>query len=252
MIQVDSLSVQYGRATALRNVSVRIRQGEIFAIVGPSGCGKSTFLSTLNRMTDLIPHAKVSGEIRVEGTDIYAKNVSPSELRKRVGMIFQKPNPLPGSIARNIQLALKEHGIRNRSERQQITEQVLRDVGLWDEVKDRLNQPALHLSGGQQQRLCIARAIALQPQVVLMDEPCSALDPIASSTVENLIERLRGQFTIVIVTHNLAQARRISDRVGVFWVNDGHGELIAEGPTAELFENCENEIAQAYLAGASG
>lgn len=252
MIRTESLSVHYGSFTAVRNASLSVRKGSITAIVGPSGCGKSSFLSALNRMTDLIPTASITGQVTVNCCDIHDSCRSPSELRSCVGMIFQKPNPFPMSIRRNIQLALREHGTRKRAELDSITERVLKDVGLWNEVSDRLDSPALQLSGGQQQRLCIARALALEPQVLLMDEPCSALDPMASAKVESLITRLKGRYTIVIVTHNLAQARRIADDVAVFWVKDGAGEIIEQGPSKAIFEAPSHETAQAYLAGVSG
>ncbi|MCL4112077.1 UNVERIFIED_CONTAM: hypothetical protein GTU68_015711 [Idotea baltica] len=252
MIHTEALSVHYGSFTAVRNASLTVRQGSITAIVGPSGCGKSSFLSALNRMTDLIPSARITGKVTINCCDIHDNCRSAAELRRCVGMIFQKPNPFPMSIRRNIQLALREHGTRKREDLDAITEQVLKDVGLWDEVSDRLDSPALQLSGGQQQRLCIARALALEPQVLLMDEPCSALDPIASATVESLITSLRGRYTIVIVTHNLAQARRIADDVAVFWVNNGAGEIIEQGPSETVFEAPSHDTAAAYLAGVQG
>ena len=252
MIQTESLSVHYGSRIALRNASLSVDQGSITAIVGPSGCGKSSFLMALNRMTDLIPSARVSGRILIDGRDIHRDLRSSSELRRRVGMIFQKPNPFPMSIRHNIQLALREHGTRQRRQLESIMQRVLIDVGLWDEVKDRLDRSAIQLSGGQQQRLCIARALALEPQVLLMDEPCSALDPIAASRVESLIKDLRAQYTMVIVTHNLAQARRLSDRVAVFWMRDGAGEIIEQGPTDLVFHSPADATASAYLAGRYG
>lgn len=252
MIRTEALSVHYGAFTAVRNASLSVRQGSITAIVGPSGCGKSSFLSALNRLTDLIPTAHITGKVTINCCDIRDNCRSAAELRRCVGMIFQKPNPFPMSIRKNIQLALREHGTRNRAELDSITERVLKDVGLWDEVSDRLDSPALQLSGGQQQRLCIARALALEPQVLLMDEPCSALDPIASAKVESLITSLRGRYTIVIVTHNLAQARRIADDVAVFWVNDGAGEIIEQGPAQTVFETPSHAAASAYLAGTCG
>jgi len=252
MIQTEALSIHYGSFTAVRNASLSVRQGSITAIVGPSGCGKSSFLSALNRMTDLIPTARITGKVTIDCCDIHDKCRSAAELRRCVGMIFQKPNPFPMSIRRNIQLALREHGTRNRGDLDTVTERVLKDVGLWDEVSDRLDSPALQLSGGQQQRLCIARALALEPQVLLMDEPCSALDPIASAKVESLITGLQGRYTIVIVTHNLAQARRIADDVAVFWVNNGAGEIVEQGSTESVFENSSHATASAYLAGMEG
>lgn len=252
MIHTEDLCIRYGSFTAVRNATLSVKQGSISAIVGPSGCGKSSFLSALNRMTDLIPTARVTGKVMIDCCDIYDRCRSAADLRRCVGMIFQKPNPFPMSIRRNIQLALREHGTKDRGNLEAITEQVLRDVGLWDEVSDRLDSPAVQLSGGQQQRLCIARALALEPQVLLMDEPCSALDPIASAKVESLITSLRGRYTIVIVTHNLAQARRIGDDLAVFWVNNGAGEIIEQGPAEDVFITPSNPTASAYLSGIQG
>lgn len=252
MIETTGLSISYGTKTALADISLTIPAGQITAIVGPSGCGKSSFLSALNRMTDLIDGASVTGQVLVDCCDIYDRCRNPAQLRRCVGMIFQKPNPFPMSIKKNIQLALREHGMRGKKQLDEITEKVLRDVGLWDEVKDRLGDSAIGLSGGQQQRLCIARTLALEPQVLLMDEPCSSLDPIASSKVEALIENLRGRYTVVIVTHNLAQARRISDQLALFWIRNGAGQLIEHGPTAQVFENPQDSTAANYFAGIQG
>lgn len=256
MIRTESLSVAYvsgsSSQVAIRDVSLSVPQGKVLAIVGPSGCGKSSFLSALNRMTDLEQNARVSGDVFVDCCNIHDRSRSPVELRRCVGMIFQKPNPFPMSIEKNIRMPLREHGIRESTKLTEITEQVLHDVGLWEEVKDRLKQSALTLSGGQQQRLCIARALALKPQVLLMDEPCSALDPIASAKVESLIHALRGKYTILIVTHNLAQARRLADRVAVFWVRDGAGEVIEEGKSQDVFQNPKNQLAAEYLSGVKG
>ena len=250
MIETKNLSVAYGNKTIIRDVSLKVNPGEILAIVGPSGCGKSSFLAAINRLTDLVPGASVSGQVLVDCCDVRSTTRTPVELRKCTGMIFQKPNPFEMSIRKNIQLPLREHGVRSRPELNRITEEVLRKVGLWNEVQDRLNQTATELSGGQQQRLCIARAMALRPQIMLMDEPCSALDPISSATVESLIESMRGEFTVVIVTHDLAQARRISDRTALFWMVDGVGQVIVEGETEQLFANPKNDIATAYFSGA--
>ena len=252
MIETKNLTVTYGHKTVLKDVSLDVKQGEILALVGPSGCGKSSFLAAINRMTDRIPGARVSGDVLVDCCNVRSADRSDVELRKCVGMIFQNPNPFPMSIRKNIQLALKEHGVRGRKQLDSITETVLRKVGLWDEVSDRLNHSARELSGGQQQRLCIARALALEPAVLLMDEPCSALDPIASGTVEDLVKSMRNKYTVIIVTHNLAQARRIADRIAVFWLVDGVGTLIETGATNELFENAVNETAAAYLSGQRG
>lgn len=252
MIQTDQLTVRYGTQIAIRDASLTVERGSITALVGPSGCGKSSFLCALNRMTDLIPGARVSGRVLIDGCDIHREIRSPAELRRRVGMIFQKPNPFPMSIRRNIQLALREHGMRQRGQLESVTERVLQDVGLWDEVKDRLDLSATQLSGGQQQRLCIARALALEPQVLLMDEPCSALDPIAAGRVESLIRDLRSQFTIVIVTHNLAQARRLADNAAVCWIRDGAGEIIEQGNAEQVFGSPVDSTAAGYLAGIQG
>ena len=252
MIRTDSLCVYYNSDIAVRDVSFEVPQGKIAAIVGPSGCGKSSFLSALNRMTDLIPGARVSGEVLIDCCNIYDRCCEAAELRRCVGMIFQKPNPFPMSIRKNIQLPLREHGCSSKQQLESTTKRVLKDVGLWSEVKDRMDSSALQLSGGQQQRLCIARALALEPQVLLMDEPCSALDPIASAKVESLITGLKGKYTIVIVTHNLAQAKRISDYVAVFWVCDGAGQIIEQGPTDTVFSKPDHSIAKSYLAGMQG
>ena len=252
MIETKNLSVAYRGKEVIRDVSLKVNPGEILAIVGPSGCGKSSFLSAINRLTDMVPGASVTGQVLVDCCDVRSATRTPVELRKCAGMIFQKPNPFEMSIRKNIQLPLREHGVRDKTELNRITEEVLQKVGLWSEVHDRLNHTATQLSGGQQQRLCIARAMALRPQIMLMDEPCSALDPISSATVEALIESMRGEFTVVIVTHNLAQARRISDRIAVFWMVDGAGQTIAEGKTEQVFENPQNELAAAYFAGLKG
>ena len=223
VIRTCCLSVHYAGKTALRDVELEIAEGAVTAVIGPSGCGKSSFLASLNRLTDLVPGCTVTGAVRFDGQDVTESSCDVVALRRRVGMIFQKPNPFALSIRRNLEMPLREIGVRSRSERRVLAEQALHDVGLWNEVKDRLDHPALELSGGQQQRLCIARALALGPKVLLLDEPCSALDPIASGVVEDLIASLRGRVTLVVVTHNLAQARRIADDTAVFWVRDGAG-----------------------------
>ena len=252
VIQVENLSLQYDGKTALDNVTLDIYRGCITALIGPSGCGKTSFLSAINRLTDLIPECKVQGCIRVDGRNIYEPTHNVQALRRQIGMVFQKPTPFPLSIRRNITLPLREHGITQRTQVETITEQVLRDVGLWDEVCDRLDTAALSLSGGQQQRLCIARALALNPQILLMDEPCSALDPIASGVVEDLICRLRGRYTIVIVTHNLAQARRIANYAAFFWVKERAGQLVEFGRCQHIFESPTHELTAAYVNGARG
>jgi len=251
-IHMEDLTLRYRGRSAFRGVSMLIPSCEITAIIGPSGCGKTSLLTCINRLTDMIPGCTVNGRIRVGDVDVRDPQLNVSALRRRVGMIFQKPNPFPMSIRDNIELALNEHGVRNRSERAAITEKALRDVGLFEEVSDRLDRSALSLSGGQQQRLCMARALALRPEVLLCDEPCSALDPISSGVVEDLIVGLRGKYTVVIVTHNLAQARRIADNAAFFWVRDGAGALIEYGAAGDLFERPRHALTRAYVEGARG
>lgn len=246
------VSVSYGGRLSLSRVSLAFERNRITAVIGPSGCGKSTFLATLNRMTDLIPGCAVSGRVLLDGQDVRGASVDPRVLRCRVGMIFQRANPFPLSIRRNIEMPLKEHGIASAAERSERMEAVLREVGLWNEVKDRLEKPALALSGGQQQRLCIARAMALRPAVLLMDEPCSALDPLSSAVVEDLMVRLRDACTLVVVTHNLAQARRVADSVALFWSADGVGRLVEHGPTAQVFEQPRDDLTASYINGHRG
>lgn len=252
MVRTERISVSYGSRPILSDVSLDIDRNRILAVIGPSGCGKSSFLSTLNRMSDLVPGCRVAGRVLLEGKDVRAHDQDVRELRCRVGMIFQHANPFPLSIRRNIEMPLTEHGITSRSEREERLIQTLTAVGLWAEVRDRLEAPALSLSGGQQQRLCIARALALQPAVLLMDEPCSALDPISAAVVEELILSLRKHYTVVIVTHNLAQARRIADDLAIFWVFDGVGRLVEAGPARELFANPCHEISAMYISGGRG
>lgn len=251
-LRVRDLSVRYGAHLALRGVGLDLVEGQITALVGPSGCGKSSLLQSLDRLTDLIPGCRVEGSIRLDDEEILAPGCDLLSLRRRVGMIFQKPNPFPFSIRRNFALPLAEHGIRDRSEIEGRTEKALRDVGLWDEVSDRLDRPATALSGGQQQRLCIARALALEPEVILLDEPCSALDPLASAIVEDLVVSLRGRYTVVVVTHNLPQARRIAQTTALFWVVDGAGQLVEVAPTEDFFTNPLHPLARDYVAGVRG
>ena len=251
-LRIEKLSVTYGATTVLDDVSLDIYRGCITALIGPSGCGKTSFLSALNRLTDLVPGAQVGGRIHFEATDVLDPRLDVLALRRRIGMIFQKPNPFPLSIRRNLELPLREHGVRRREVLEQKIETALRDVGLWEEVRDRLDSPALALSGGQQQRLCIARALVLEPSVLLMDEPCSALDPISSGVVEELIQRLRGRYTVVIVTHNLAQARRIANYAAFFWMKERVGKLIEFGRCQPLFETPVNPLTAAYVSGMSG
>jgi phosphate transport system ATP-binding protein len=252
ILEVSNLAVKYGEVTALDGVSLEIYKGCITALIGPSGCGKTSFLSTLNRLTDLIPGVSVTGDVLFNGESIFGRAVDARHLRTQIGMIFQKPNPFPLSIRRNLELPLKEHGVTDARERAARAEAALTDVGLWAEVKDRLDTPALQLSGGQQQRLCIARALVLRPSVLLMDEPCSALDPISSGVVEDLILRLRGQYTVVIVTHNLAQAKRIANYAAFFWMKERTGKLIEFGQSQQLFEAPQDHLTAAYVNGARG
>lgn len=252
LIQTENLTLQYGQKTAFADVTLGVNIGEILALVGPSGCGKTSFLSCLNRLTDMIPQCRVKGRIRIGTLEVLDGKTNAIALRRKVGMIFQKPNPFPLSIWKNLELPLREHGIRNREQIDAIAETTLQDVGLWDEVKDRLHTSALALSGGQQQRLCIARALSLQPEVLLLDEPCSALDPISSGVVEDLITSLRSRYTLLIVTHNLAQAKRIADQVALFWVQSNGGQLIESGSVEQIFESPQNPLTAAYVTGARG
>lgn len=249
-LQTERLSLNYGKKPAFKDVSLAIASGSITALIGPSGCGKTSFLNCLNRLAELTPSCKVSGRILLGKQDVQA--LEPISLRRRVGMLFQKPNPFPLSIMRNIEFPLREHGVRRRDEIDHRVEDVLRDVGLWDEVKDRLLAPAFSLSGGQQQRLCLARALALEPEVLLMDEPCSALDPISSEAVEDLITSLRRRYTLLVVTHNLAQAKRIADDVALFWVADGSGQLIESGSVNQIFAAPQHALTAAYVNGRRG
>ncbi len=251
-LEVRELSVSYGERRVLETVSLDIHKGCITALIGPSGCGKTSFLSSINRLTDMMPFARVEGSVRFDGEEILASGLDTLQLRRRIGMIFQKPNPFPLSIRRNLELPLREHGVRKRKELAQRSEQALRDVGLWEEVKDRLDNTAMALSGGQQQRLCIARALVLEPEILLMDEPCSALDPISSAVVEELIIRLRGRYTVVIVTHNLAQAKRMANYAGFFWMTERVGKLIEFGRCQRLFEAPAHALTAAYISGAYG
>jgi phosphate transport system ATP-binding protein len=248
LIQTDSVNLHYGTTQALKSISVTLGERLVTAFIGPSGCGKSTFLRCFNRMNDLIDSVRVTGSIRIGGQDIYSPDVDVIELRKRIGMVFQRSNPFPKSIYDNITYGLKLHGMKAKSDLDAAVEQSLRGAALWDEVKDRLNTSALGLSGGQQQRLCIARAIAIKPEILLMDEPASALDPIATAKIEELIIELKREFTIVIVTHNMQQAARISDHTAFFYL----GELIEFGPTAKLFTNPSKKQTEDYVTGRFG
>jgi len=252
VIRIENLSLRYGAKPALKDVSLDIYRGCITALIGPSGCGKTSFLSSLNRLTDLTPGCEVTGRIRIDTRDIHDPTVDVQALRRHVGMIFQRPNPFPLSIRRNLEMPLKEHGMRSRAALDARVEESLTKVGLWEEVRDRLDGPALALSGGQQQRLCIARALALEPAVLLMDEPCSALDPLSSAVVEDLIQSLKGQYTVVIVTHNLGQARRIANYAGFFWMEERVGTLIEFGRSQKIFGTPDHELTAAYISGARG
>ena len=249
VISVKDLCLWYNKtAQALKNVSIDIEENAITALIGPSGCGKSTFLKTLNRMNDLIPGVKITGDVRYRGKDIFDPATDVNELRREIGMVFQKPNPFPMSIYDNIAYGPRTHGIRNRAKLDEIVENSLRGAAIWDEVKDRLKKSALGLSGGQQQRLCIARALAVEPDVLLMDEPTSALDPISTSKIEELAIELKNRYTIVMVTHNMQQAVRISDNTAFFLL----GDLIEYGSTEKMFEQPEDKRTEDYITGRFG
>ena len=248
LIVTENLSLYYGEDKALKSISMSIRERMVTAFIGPSGCGKSTLLRCFNRMNDLIDHVRLEGTVRIGGQAIHNRDVDVIELRKRVGMVFQKSNPFPKSIHENIAYALRLHGMKDKAELDEAVEQSLRGAALWDEVKDRLHSSALGLSGGQQQRLCIARAIAIQPEIILMDEPASALDPLATGRVEDLILDLKKEFTIVIVTHNMQQAARISDYTAFFYL----GELIEYDTTNKIFTNPAKKQTEDYITGRFG
>jgi phosphate transport system ATP-binding protein len=247
-LETVGLSLWYGETRALNNVSVGIRRRQITAFIGPSGCGKSTLIRCFNRMNDLVGGVRTEGEVRLNGQSVLDLNVDVNDLRRRVGMVFQKSNPFPKSIYENVVYGLRIQGIRRRRDTDPIVERSLRGAALWDEVKDRLNESALLLSGGQQQRLCIARAIAVEPEVLLMDEPCSALDPTATAKIEELMLSLREQYTIVVVTHNMQQAARVSDYTAFLHL----GELVEVGPTADLFVKPRNKRTEDYISGRFG
>jgi len=248
IITVKDMCLWYGDHQALKNVNIEIPEKSITAFIGPSGCGKSTFLKTLNRMNDLIPSVKITGDIRYEGTDIFSKEVDVNNLRKEIGMVFQKPNPFPMSIYDNVAYGPRTHGITNKVQMDEIVEQALRDAAIWDEAKDRLKKNALGLSGGQQQRLCIARALAVQPKILLMDEPTSALDPISTSHIEELVMELKEKYTIVMVTHNMQQAVRVSDHTAFFLL----GELVEFGKTDDIFSQPQDKRTEDYITGRFG
>ena len=248
-VAARGVQVYYGEKQALKDVSVNIPQRSVMAFIGPSGCGKSTFLRCLNRMNDTIEKCRVLGSITIDGQDIYERSVDAVELRTRVGMVFQKPNPFPKSIFENVAYGPRIHALAsNKAELEDIVEKGLRKASLWDEVKDRLHEPGMSLSGGQQQRLCIARTIAIDPEIILMDEPCSALDPIATARIEELIEELRQNYTIIIVTHSMQQAARVSQRTAFFHL----GSLVEEGDTTSIFTNPKDQRTQDYITGRFG
>lgn len=248
VLSVQDLCLWYGSHQALKDINIEIPEKSITALIGPSGCGKSTFLKTLDRMNDLIPDVKITGSIKYKGEDIFEPSVDVSELRRQVGMVFQKPNPFPMSIYDNIAYGPRTHGVKSRAKLDEIVEQSLRGAAIWDEVKDRLKKNALGLSGGQQQRLCIARALAVEPEVLLMDEPTSALDPISTSKIEELAMELKDRYTIVIVTHNMQQAVRISDHTAFFLL----GELVEYGETEKLFSQPQDKRTEDYITGRFG
>jgi phosphate transport system ATP-binding protein len=258
VFDIGGLAVYYGRSRAVRDVGLQIRRHEITAFIGPSGCGKTTVLRCLNRMNDLVASARVEGKVLYHGLDIYDPAVSATEVRRRIGMVFQKPNPFPKSIFDNIAYGPRINGIRKRAELDEIVERSLRGAALWDEVKDRLKHSALGLSGGQQQRLCIARTLAVEPEVVLMDEPCSALDPIATARIEDLMHEIKSRYTIVIVTHNMQQAARVSDRTAFFTAevnpesDSRTGVLVEYDDTEKIFSNPDDERTENYVTGRFG
>ena len=248
IITVKDLQLWYGQTKALKGVSMDIPEKSITALIGPSGCGKSTFLKTLDRMNDLVPGVRIEGEVKYNGQDIFAPSVDVNELRREIGMVFQKPNPFPMSIYDNIAYGPRTHGVRKKDELDEIVEQSLRGAAIWDEVKDRLKKSALGMSGGQQQRLCIARALAVEPEVLLMDEPTSALDPISTSRIEELAMELKKDYTIVMVTHNMQQAARISDKTAFFLL----GDMVEFGPTEKIFSMPQDRRTEDYITGRFG
>ena len=248
IITSRNLELHYGTFKALKGIDMDIEEKEITALIGPSGCGKSTFLKTLNRMNDLVPDVSITGEVKYRDTDIYAKDTNVNLLRKQIGMVFQAPNPFPMSIYDNIAYGPRTHGIRSKAKLDDIVEQSLRQAAIWDEVKDRLKKSALGMSGGQQQRLCIARALAVQPEVLLMDEPTSALDPISTSKIEDLAVELKKDYTIVMVTHNMQQAARISDKTAFFLL----GEVVEYGETEQIFSMPKDKRTEDYITGRFG
>ncbi|HVE67610.1 MAG TPA: phosphate ABC transporter ATP-binding protein PstB [Solirubrobacteraceae bacterium] len=250
IFEIQDVTVSYGQVPAVRGISFDVHEHEITALIGPSGCGKSTLLRTLNRMNDLIPSASVDGTIRYHGEDLYAPSIDPVQVRQRIGMVFQKPNPFPKSIYDNVAFGPRVLGMKGDMD--EMVERALRRAALWDEVKDRLKTNAFGMSGGQQQRLCIARALAIAPDVILMDEPCSALDPISTSRIEDLMVELKRDYSIVIVTHNMQQAARVSDRTAFFTVDDGVGQVVEYDDTNRIFTNPSDPRTEAYVTGKVG
>lgn len=248
VIHTENLNLWFGEAHILQNICMAIRRNSVTALIGPSGCGKSTLLRCFNRMNDLIDHTKITGEVRYDRENIYAPGTDVVLLRKKIGMVFQKPNPFPKSVYENVAYGPRVHGIRGKKELDRIVEKSLKDAALWEEVRDRLHQSAMGLSGGQQQRLCIARTLAVGPEVILMDEPCSALDPIATAKIENLVEGLKQRYTVVIVTHNMQQAARVSDDTGFMYL----GKLIEFGATKQIFEHPGEDLTENYITGRFG
>ncbi len=246
--KIEGLNAFYGEKQALKAIDMEIPRKMVTAIIGPSGCGKSTFIRCLNRMNDLIPGFRVSGRVFYQGKDIYSKDVDVIEIRRRIGMVFQKPNPFPKSIYENVAYGLRIQGMRDRKRMDEIVEESLKKAALWEEVKDRLHTSALNLSGGQQQRLCIARALAVKPEVILFDEPCSALDPVATAKIEDLIDELKRDYTVVIVTHNMQQAARVSEFTGFFML----GELVEFDRTEKIFTNPSSKVTEDYITGRFG
>jgi len=247
-IEAKNLDFYYGNKKALKGINMIAPKNKVTALIGPSGCGKSTFIRTLNRMNDVIPGAKVDGQVIIDGVDIYSQRIDVVELRRRIGMVFQKPNPFPKSIFDNIAYGLRINGMKDRKKIEVIVEKSMKEAALWDEVKDRLRDNAFSLSGGQQQRLCIARSLAVEPEVILYDEPCSAIDPIATAKIEDLIQKQREKYTVVIVTHNMQQAARVSDYTAFLML----GELIEYGETPQIFTNPKNKLTEDYITGRFG
>ena len=248
IIAVENLSLWYGETIALRNVTMNIADKKVTALIGPSGCGKSTLLRCFNRMNDLVETCRIDGAVNFHGKNIYAPGIDPVAVRKEIGMVFQRPNPFPKSIYENIAYGPKVHGMKDKKQLDAIVEKSLKSAALWDEVKDRLHESAMGLSGGQQQRLCIARTLAVGPEVILMDEPCSALDPIATAKIECLIDELKRDYSVVIVTHNMQQASRVSDFTGLMYL----GELVEYGDTRQIFEHPREQVTENYITGRFG